>query len=142
MSSLVLIDSSIWIFALGPKPNLEIRKHVAQLVDQNLAAITSPIFFELLAGAKSESDILRLTSYLMALHPFPFLTEEWNEAAQWTRELRNKGLKIKTVDALIAFKAHKHKLTLLHADADMDRIAKKTSLSVDSYVDAVRQASR
>ena len=138
MSSLTLIDSSAWIFALGSKPDPEIRENIKNLVESNRAAITSPILFELLSGAHSESDSIKLNSYLTALHPFPFVDSEWHEAAEWTRNLRRKGVKAKTIDALIAFKALKHNLILLHADADLDRIARKTSLRVESFVQHVR----
>ncbi len=124
MSSLVLIDTSAWIFALGSRPVVGIRDRVTYLVEQNLAAITSPIFFELLSGVRSDGDSARLGVYLSTLHPFPFLIEDWIEAARWTSGIRKKGVKAKTVDALIAYKALKHGLTLLHADRDLDRIAK------------------
>jgi predicted nucleic acid-binding protein len=141
MSSLVLIDSSAWIFTLGAKPVEEIRSEVESLVQSNKAAITSPILFELLSGERSDSGAIRLASYLAALHPFPFTSEDWIEAAEWTRGLRRRGLKVKSMDGMIAFKAMKHGLTLLHADSDMDRIAKKASLSVESFVHSARSRS-
>ena len=142
MNQLYLIDSSAWIFALGAKPMESIRERVEELVENNLAAITSPIFFELVSAEKSNAHSALLAAHLSALHPFPLLPQEWAEAADWTREHRQKGHKIKTVDALIAYKAHKHHLTLVHADADMDRIAAHTKLEVESYVKYVRSIDR
>jgi len=49
---------------------------------------------------------------------------------------------LKTVDALIAYKAYKHHLILVHADADMDRISTYTNLEVESYVRYVRSVHR
>lgn len=138
MSAFVLIDTSAWIFALGSKPIPRIRKRIEGLVEENLAAITSPIAFELLSGTRSEEDAKRLWDYLSSLHPFPFSAEEWTDAAIWTSLLRKQGSKVKTVDALIAYKATKHNLTLLHTDRDLDRIAQKCSLKVESYVADVR----
>jgi predicted nucleic acid-binding protein len=142
LNQLYLIDSSAWIFALGAKPMESIRERVEELVENNLAAITSPIFFELVSAEKSNAHSALLAAHLSALHPFPLLPQEWGEAADWTREHRQKGHKIKTVDALIAYKAHKHHLTLVHADADMDRIAAHTKLEVESYVKYVRSIDR
>lgn len=139
MTKLVLIDTSAWLFTLGPKPVLSIRQRVEHLVEKNLAATTSPVLFELLSGIRSREDTHRLADYLSSLHPFPLTVEEWTEAAVWTSTLRRKGSKIKTIDALIAYKAIKHNLILLHADADLDRIAKKCSLHVESFVRDVRQ---
>ncbi len=70
------------------------------------------------------------------------MVEEWSDAAEWVTTIRKKGVKVKTIDALIAYKAVKHKLTLLHADTDLDRLAKKTNLHVESFVDAAREGSR
>ena len=142
MNQLCLVDSSAWIFALGPHPVEMIRARIENLVENNLAAIISPIFFELVSSEKSETHSALLAAHLSALHPFPLLPQEWAEAAEWTREYRQKGKKVKTVDALIAYKAHKHHLILVHADADMDRIAAHTKLEVESYVRHVRSVHR
>ncbi len=107
-------------------------------MENNLAAITSPIFFELVSSEKNQAHSSLLAAHLSALHPFPLLPQEWAEAAEWTRLHRQKGHKLKTVDALIAYKAHKHHLTLVHVDADMDRIASHGKLEVESYVRYVR----
>ena len=142
MNRLFLIDSSAWIFALGPRPVEVIRARVEELVDHNLAAITSPVFFELVSSEKNQAHSNLLAAHLSALHPFPLLPQEWAEAAEWTRGQRQKGHKLKTVDALIAYKAHKHHLILVHADADMDRIAAHANLDVESYVRHVRSIYR
>jgi len=139
LSSLVLIDSSAWLFALGDNSVSSIRNKITYLLEQNLAATTSPILFELLSGIKNKFDEQRLKEYLLTLHIFPLQPEEWIEAADWTRSLRMDGLKIKTIDSLIAYKAIKHNLVLLHADMDLDRIAQKTPLRVESYVSRVRK---
>lgn len=115
-----------------------IRERVEKLVKNNLAAITSPIFFELVSSEKNQTHSALLAAHLSALHPFPLLPQEWAEAAEWTRAHRQKGHKLKTIDALIAYKSLKHNLTLVHADADMDRIADHTKLNVESYVRHVR----
>lgn len=104
---MILIDTSAWIFALGPRPVLAIRERVQSLVIQNKAAITSPVLFELLSGARSQEDYLSLRVNLLSLHPFPLTANDWVEAAAWTRKLRLKDLSIKTVDALIAYQAIK-----------------------------------
>lgn len=142
MNQLYLIDSSAWIFALGSHPLEVIRARVEKLVENNLAAITSPIFFELVSSEKSHSQSALLAAHLSSIHTFPLFPQEWVEAAEWARELRQKGHKIKTIDALIAYKAHKHHLILVHADADIDRIAAHTKLKVESYVHHARSISR
>ncbi len=141
MKPLILIDSSAWLFALGERPVLKVRERVSYLVNENLAAISSPILFELLSGIKEPFAAQKLKSYLTSLHPYPLYPDEWLEAAKWAQTIRKKGLKVKTIDALIAYKAVKHDLTLLHADQDMDRIAQKSSLRVESHVTTVRSGT-
>jgi predicted nucleic acid-binding protein len=140
LSPFFLIDTSAWFFTFGQNPVQLIKERVEHLLEQNQAAITSPIAYEIFSGVKC--DLPTLKTYLSTLHPFPFIAEEWSETAVWTQEMRRKGTKMKTMDALIAYKALKHDLTLLHADADMDRIARQCSLRTESYVEQVRKATR
>jgi predicted nucleic acid-binding protein len=110
---------------------------VTSLVLENQAAITPPVAFEILRGAKTLSDAETLKSRLNSLHPLPFLEPDWSGAAQWAAGMARNGLKVKSMDLLIAFKAKQHGLTLLHADKDFDRLAKGSKLKVESWVSRV-----
>ena len=131
---LVLIDTSAWIFNFGPRPVPAIRERITQLMEQDRAAITSPIQFELLQGCRTGEEFRRLQERLSGLHPFPMTESDWLKAAQWAQRLRSRGAQAKTVDFLIAYKAMRHRLTLLHADRDFDRIARWVPLKIESYV--------
>lgn len=115
-----------------------IRQRITWLTQQDQAAVTSPIVFELLQGTRSGHEFTRLHQNLSSLHPFPVTESDWLKAAQWAQRLRVRGLAAKTVDFLIAYKAMRHRLVLLHADRDFDRIAGMVSLKVESYVKLVR----
>lgn len=117
----------------------EVRQRVRALVKGNLAAVTSPILFELLQGVKSGEEFHRLREHLSSLHQFPVTSSDWLKAAQWAHRLRSRGLKAKTIDFLIAYKAMRHRLVLLHADRDFDRMADWVPLKVESCVKFVRQ---
>lgn len=132
--SLVLIDTSAWLFNFPPREVPRIRDRVTGLVRGNLAAVTSPILFELLHGVASGEEFNRWRRHLSSLHQFPLTETDWLKAAQWARRLKSRGLKAKTVDFLIAYKAIRHRLTLLHADADFDHIARFVPLRVESCV--------
>ncbi|MBI3323265.1 MAG: PIN domain-containing protein [Candidatus Omnitrophica bacterium] len=136
--SLVLIDTSAWLFNFSPREVPRIRDRVAELVRKNLAAVTSPILFELLHGVPSGEEFGRWCRHLSSLHQFPLTEADWLKAAQWAQRLRSRGLKAKTVDFLIAYKAMRHRLVLLHADADFDRIARFVPLRVESCVRLAR----
>lgn len=132
--SLVLIDTSAWLFNFPPREVPRIRERITELVQDNLAAVTSPILFELLHGVPTGEEFSRWCHHLSSLHQFPLTEADWLKAAQWAQRLRSRGLKAKTVDFLIAYKALRHRLALLHADADFDRIARYVPLRMESCV--------
>jgi predicted nucleic acid-binding protein len=136
--TLFLIDTSVWLFNFPPRVVPEIRERIVELTKKNLAGITSPILFELLQGARSGQEYHRLLRHFLSLHQFPVTASDWLKAAQWAQRLRARGLKAKTVDFLIAYKAMRHRLVLLHADADFDRMARFVPLKVESCLKFVR----
>jgi predicted nucleic acid-binding protein len=136
---MTLIDSSAWIFVLGPKALPSLRGRVTELVLNNQAATAPPILFEILRGARTLREAETLRSRLSSLHMVPFAEPDWSEAAEWGSQVARKGVTVKSMDLLIAFVARKHGLSLLHADADFDRVAKKVHLKVESWVTEVRR---
>jgi len=137
--ALVLIDTSAWLFNFPPRTIPEIRERITTLLQQDRAAISSPILFELLQGVRSGEEFNRFHQNLSSLHQFPITESDWLKSAQWAQRLRSGGFKAKTVDFLIAYKAMRHRLLLLHADRDFDRIADKVPLKVESYVKLIRK---
>lgn len=68
MSSLVLIDTSVWILALRKSPLLVVRDEVEHLLAENRVAIVPIIRLELLGGTKSLDEFNRLKTRLEAFH--------------------------------------------------------------------------
>lgn len=136
--ALVLIDTSAWLFNFAPRVVPEVRERITALCEQNLAATTSPVVFELLQGVRDPEAFHRFHLHLSSLHQFPFTAGDWIRAARWAQGLRSRGLQAKTLDLIIAHKAVEHGLSLLHADGDFDRIAGATALRVESYVRLAR----
>ena len=132
--AIVLVDTSAWLFNFEPRVVPRIRQRVTDLVQENLAAITSPILFELLRGVRTGEEFSRMHQHLSSLHQFPVTEADWLKGAQWAHRLRARGVKAKTADFLIAYKAMRHRLVLLHADRDFDRIARFVPLRVESCV--------
>ncbi len=137
--ALVLIDTSAWLFNFPPRVMPAVRERITVLLQQDLAAITSPILFELLQGTRSGEQFRQMHQHFSSLHQFPVTEADWLKGAQWAHRLRLSGITAKTVDFLIAYKAMRHKLTLLHADADFDRLARVVPLRVESFVRQVRK---
>lgn len=136
--SLVLIDTSAWLFNFPPRVVKPIRERITELVETDRAVVSSPVSFELLSGIRSKEEFDRFHRFLTSLHLLPFPQGEWTNAAKWARELRARGVQAKTVDLLIAYQAVTNGLTLLHADRDFDRIAKAGAFKVESYVSVVQ----
>ncbi len=136
--ALVLIDTSAWLFNFEPRIVPEIRERIAALVKQDRAAITSPVLFELLQGVRTGEEFRRLQEHLSSLHQVLVTEADWLKAAQWAQRLRSSGIQAKTLDFLIAYKAMRHRLVLLHADRDFDRIARRVPLKVESHLRHVR----
>lgn len=132
-----LIDTSIWIYVFGPRPHVELRERVKTLVLENQVATTPPVIFEILRGARTLTEAETLKSRLRSLHVLPYFEPDWNEAAQWSATLARRGLNVKSMDLLIAFKALQTGCVVLHADRDFDRIAQTSNLRVESWVTRV-----
>lgn len=95
--------------------------------------ITEVVFMEVLSGARSPGEVAELTDEL--LH-FRMLRLDplrgYEEAAALYRRCRRAGITIrKMTDCLIAVPVIKAGASLLHADADFDRIAQVAPLRIE-----------
>ncbi len=137
MAPLFLVDTSAWIFALRRNPVQAIRDRVDALLESDVVATCGLVELELLGGTANENEYARLQSRLMALHRLPIMEKDWEAAAHLAFSLRRVGITVPFTDVLLSALALRHGLVLLHADRDMDLIAKKSSLQGESLVDAI-----
>jgi predicted nucleic acid-binding protein len=133
-SDLVLIDTSVWIMALGKSAPPELKAEVSHLLAEDMVAIDSMIRLELLGGTKSLDEFNRLQSRLSALHQVPKDEANWETAIQLAFQLRRGGKMIPYTDILIASAAITNDCTLLHSDRHFDVIAEASHLKVKSLV--------
>jgi len=124
-----LIDTSVWIRALGPSPIVPVRDLVSGLIERHEAAVCAPIAFELLRGVPDKRQFDELLDYLANLQSLPV---DWVAAARWSSDTIIRRLKVKSMDLLIAHTAVVHGVVLLHADSDYDRLARATGLKVEN----------
>ncbi len=132
--NLVLIDTSVWIFALRKNSIPEIKNRVDALLAVNAVAIVGIIKLELLGGVKTETEFQRLRSRLDTLQIIETDARLWDKASVLAFELRRRGLTVPSTDILIAATALQAGAMILHADHHFDKIATRTSLQVESYV--------
>jgi len=121
-----LIDTSIWLDFFRNRSTQAVA-HFEEILDHNLPfGITSVIFQEVLQGAGSPNDFLKLKNYLATqkfYHPLdPILSYE--QAADLYFNCRRQGITIRgTIDCLIAQIAIEHNLHLIHSDRDFAKMA-------------------
>ena len=131
---MVLIDTSVWIFALKKNFHPFVKDRIEKILIESDVAITGIIELELLGGAKTEKEYDRLKSRLDALYYIETTKSLWDSASRLAFDLKIKGVNVPYTDILIAASAIKEKAVLLHADSHFDTIAKHSELKVESLV--------
>jgi predicted nucleic acid-binding protein len=130
-----LVDSSAWIEYLrrtGSRADVQ----VTDLVERQspAAGVTEPVIMELLSGTRDSADfckLRRLTGAMPLLRIDPVC--DYTEAAALYKLLRGAGVTIRSMtDCLIAAIAWRREATVVHADADFDRIAARYPVRVMS----------
>jgi predicted nucleic acid-binding protein len=100
------------------------------------AGVTEPVIMELLAGARSRENYLRLERLVDAM-PLCSVdpSVDFGEAGALYKYLRDRGIRIRSqVDCLIAATAARRDATIVHADRDFDAIAARYPVQVMSLV--------
>ncbi len=130
---MILVDSSALVNYLRESSTPGAGR-LNQVIERGIAfGICLPVYFEVLQGAVSGSELELLHEYLGSL---PFYEprsglESYAAAARMSFEMRRKGLTIPGIsDCLIAVTAMENDLFVLHDDAHFDRIAKMYPLKV------------
>ena len=130
---MVLVDTSILIDYLRGADNDAVGRF-QQILDNNIPFGISPLtYLEVLQGTRTEKDFATVKSYLETHRFFGLLDqkESYAAAARIYFDCRKKGITINsTVDCLIAQTAIENDLTLLHNDADFNRMRRVASLKI------------
>jgi predicted nucleic acid-binding protein len=126
---MILVDTSAWIEFLrgtGSATCDEVDRLLAEEV-----AICDPIRMEVLAGARDDAHLRQLRGLLARATVLPTGAADYEAAAALYRACRGRGETVrKLVDCLIAAVAIREAVTVLHADADFDVLARHTALDV------------
>ena len=130
---MILPDSSAWIEGFR-ETGSAVDLALARLLDEGQdIAVTEPVIMELLAGARTASELRATRSRLLA---FPMLRVEdlvtYERASAVWRACRVAGEPVRnTIDCLIAAVAIREGASVLHADRDFDAIARHTDLRIE-----------
>lgn len=128
-----LVDTSVWSHAFrrdGPSDQPQVHALSHALETGELVVTTGLILQELLQGFSGPQAREAILEHFNTL---PFLVPDRTdhiEAAGLRNQCRRKGIQVGTIDALLARLCIRHGLTILTTDADFDRMANATALSV------------
>jgi predicted nucleic acid-binding protein len=118
-SSLIVVDSSVWIDFFNGVSTPEVDRLDALLGETPLA-IGDFILVEVLQGFRNERDVTTARQLFRSLALLPLLegSNPWKAADNY-RQLRRKGITVrKTIDGIIATACIEANLPLLFSDRD------------------------
>ena len=128
---LILADTSAWVEflrATGSRTATAIRDRVGT----HALATTEPVAMEVLSGAADQPGVARLRSLLASCTLLEVGgLSDYEAAAEIYRACRRGGAAPRNqIDCLIAAVAIRNSVSILHSDADFDRISRHTPLTV------------
>ena len=133
----LLVDSSVWMFALGTPPITAIVKYLLERAEEGSLVTTGMVRLEVALGAESWSHLLELQERFSRFRAYEPTSDTWDEAARLHMRMRKKGFDLKAPDLLIAAVALENGLTVLHADRDFEHLAKHEGLKTKSLLHLV-----
>ena len=127
---MIVVDTSVWIDVLRGTDSPGAARCVELIEDGAPVALTDVILTEILQGVPTEREARLVERHM---REFPILrlesVDDFSLAAELYRAARRAGVTIgKTIDCLIAAPCVRTGASLLHADADFDRLATCTPL--------------
>ena len=126
----MLIDTSAWIGFFAKTGYPQIKEQLKKLLDNNAVATAGPIVLELFQGCRSTKEPAILQELLDGIHWLVTKDQHWFQAGEMANDLRQKGITVSAIDALIATLAQAYQCQLMHLDQDYEDIAKHTTLSL------------
>lgn len=98
---MVIVDSSVWISFLRDAGTAHARE-LDRLLEEDAVAVPAVVAAEVLQGARSDEDFLRLATQLEVLHRLEATWQTWVGAARMATDLRRRGHTVPLMDLLIA----------------------------------------
>ncbi|MFN2504813.1 MAG: PIN domain nuclease [Acidimicrobiales bacterium] len=128
---MILIDTSAWVEFLRDTGSPACMR-VDKLLEGDIVTC-DPVRMELLAGARDEGHLNDLRKLLARASVVASDPADYEQAAVLYRTCRRGGATVrKLIDCLIAALAIRADIPVLHADTDLDVLARHTALRVDA----------
>jgi hypothetical protein len=120
-----LVDTSVWIDFFRGTPSREREILAACLVQREYIAISGIIVQEILQGVREDAQYRETFRFLEFFPRVDLQFSDHIEAASIYRQLRKRGLTIRSpIDCLLAALALRCRFLLLHKDRDYPTIAR------------------
>jgi predicted nucleic acid-binding protein len=129
----LFVDTSVWSLALrrGPPARAPEVGMLIQALERGETVLTTGLVLqELLQGFSGPKSRARIVDRFSALPLVAPDREDHIRAATLRNQCRRAGVRIGTIDALLAQLCVRHDLIMLTADHDFGRIAKHSTLKV------------
>ena len=123
----VLVDTAVWSLALRRRNRLESdarRVELAALVEDGRVVMMGPIRQELLSGIRERAQFDRLREHLRAFPDVEIAPEDYDEAASFFNQCRDKGIQGSNTDFLICAVAARNGFSIFTTDEDFSHFAK------------------
>ena len=126
MSAGYLVDKSAWARAANP----QVHSVLEMLIETGSLATCAITNLEVLYSARSSSEYEELSDELAGLADVPIESEQMGRALDVQHKLAARGRhRLPIPDLIIAAAAESSGLSILHYDADYERIAEVTHQS-------------
>lgn len=133
----VLVDTSIWSLAFRRKKNqnpeeLRSKEELIELIREVRASIIGPIRQDLLSGLSNLDQYLHLKERLFAFEDLPIISHDYELAADFFNQCRQKGIQGSHIDFLICAVTHRYNIPIFTTDKDFERYSKHISITLYS----------
>lgn len=119
---MIFVDTSVWIAAFRKSGGLEARQ-LSRLLDSDDAALSIPVFLEVLAGAP-KVDRRKIRESLTAIPLFYPTDQTWRRAERWIEAAGDAGERFGFADLLVGAIAAENDAPLWSLDSDFERMAR------------------
>jgi predicted nucleic acid-binding protein len=117
----VVIDTSAWIDFFRNQTG-SVGDAVARAIEQDLAVLTGPVLSELLQGVKNRRESQTLAELFGVLPFVEVIRNDWEEAGELLRRLRQRGITVPLTDAVIAAVAKRYRCGVLTLDRHFEHL--------------------